>query len=253
MKHSLLGAAFITSLAGAAIVIPSMTEDAGARAPQKAVAKKPAPNKKPVPKMAPVRIPTVSEAPNGAVVAGNPAAKHTLVEYISYTCGHCAHFAADSEAPIKPYIASGKVKVEYRSLLRDPFDFAAALLAHCGTPQQFAANHSLLLKNQQLWMAKARVATAEQKSNWTTEDYSSNLKHIGNDIGLVSLMQTRGFTPAQSNACLADTGKQAQLLAMTEHAAELGVQGTPTFFLDGKMLQNNEWATVKTDLDAATK
>lgn len=247
MKYRLLGAALIASLACGAIVVPNVTEDAAARTPQKAAAKKPV--KKPVA----YKAPTTVEAPNGAVVAGNPAAKHTLVEYISYTCGHCAHFAAESEATIKPYIASGKIKVEYRSLLRDPYDFAAALLAHCGTPAQFSGNHSLLLKNQQSWMAKVNTATAEQKSKWNTEDYSANLTHIANDIGLVSLMQTRGFTPTQSNACLADVGKQAQLLDMTEHAIQSGVQGTPTFFLDGKMLNNNEWATVKTDLDAATK
>lgn len=247
MKHRLMGAAIIASLVCGAVIVPGMASDASARTPQKAAAKKTV--KKPATAIAPV----AAEAPNGAVVAGNPAAKNVLVEYISYTCGHCAHFAADSEAPIKPYIASGKVKVEYRSLLRDPFDFAAALLAHCGTPAQFAGNHSLLLKNQQSWMAKARAATAEQRSKWNTEDYTANLTHIANDVGLVSLMKARGFTAAQSNACLADTGKQAQLLEMTEEAGKLGVQGTPTFFLNGKMLENNVWAAVKTDLDAATK
>ena len=242
MKHHLLGAAFIISLACGAAVIPALTDDVAARTPAK----------KPVPKAAANgkdRI--VSEAPNGAVVAGNPAAQHVLIEYISYTCSHCAHFAAESEAPLKSYLASGKVKVEYRSLLRDPFDFSAALLAHCGTPAQFAGNHALLLKNQESWMNKARTATPAQQNQWVQGDYSTRMTHIATDIGLVKLMQTRGFTPTQLKACLADGSKQEQLLAMTEEAEKLGVEGTPTFFLNGKMLGNHDWTGVNSDIRAA--
>lgn len=245
----------LVGMACSAAIIPAISSDASAQTSARNI-----PNKPPTQayRSNSMRIKRAdatnsSNAENGAVVIGKSNAKNTLVEYISYTCGHCAHFAAESEAPIKPYVTSGKVKVEYRSLVRDPFDFAAALLAHCGTPAQFAGNHAMLLKNQQSWMNNAKAATAEQQSKWNTEDYTANLTHIASDIGLVKLMQSRGFTPAQSNACLADVGKQGQLLSMREEAEKLGVEGTPTFFLNGKMLENNEWATVKADLDAATK
>lgn len=235
MKYRLLGAAFLASLACGVAISPAAIDKADARTPLKPV---PAP---------------VTEGANGAVTMGIATAKNTLVEYISYTCGHCAHFAAESEAPIKNYAASGNVKVEYRNLLRDPFDFAAALLAHCGTPQQFTGNHAYLLKNQKVWMDKARTSTPAQQNLWVQGDYSTRLTHIATDIGLISMMQTRGFTPAQSKACLADGAKQEQLLTMTEEAEKLGVGGTPTFFLNGKMLDSHDWAGVHNSLLTAIK
>lgn len=243
MKHRLFGAALLASLAATTTLAPISTDGAAAQtnAPKSTT------------RSATGAVQTI-EAPNGAVVVGNPAAKHTLVEYISYTCGHCADFAAESEAPIKSYVASKQIKVEYRSLLRDPFDFAAALLAHCGTPQQFTGNHVFLLKNQKIWMGKAKAATDAQKANWSTgEDYGVRLTHIAVDTGMVDLMSQRGFTAAQARTCLADAGKQEQLLVMTEDAATKGVEGTPTFFLDDRMLSSHNWANVKIDLDNATK
>lgn len=241
MKHRLFGAALFASLAATTTLAPISASEALGQT-----------------KAAKTGTGTAAtqtiEAPNGAVVVGSPTAKHTLVEYISYTCGHCADFAAESEAPIKSYVASKKVKVEYRSLLRDPFDFAAALLAHCGTPQQFAGNHALLLKNQKSWMDKARAATDAQKANWSTgDDYGVRLTHIAADTGMIALMGQRGFTTAQAQTCLADTAKQEQLLTMTEDAAAKGVEGTPTFFLDDRMLSSHNWANVKIDIDNATK
>src|SRR5690606_35752266 len=54
---------------------------------------------------------------------GNPNAKVKLVEYLSYTCPHCAEFARQGEAPIKlGYLAPGKVSIEIRHLVRDPID-----------------------------------------------------------------------------------------------------------------------------------
>ena len=42
---------------------------------------------------------TVTVTDKGAHVLGNPAARNKVVEYLSYTCGHCADFEL-KEAPV---------------------------------------------------------------------------------------------------------------------------------------------------------
>ena len=65
---------------------------------------------------------TVTETQGGHLI-GNPQAETKLAEYISYTCGHCAHFAQEGDPVLKMiYVRSGKVSVEIRHLLRDPVD-----------------------------------------------------------------------------------------------------------------------------------
>ena len=54
---------------------------------------------------------TISVSPSGSHLMGNPAAPVKLVEYISYTCPHCAHFQQQSEVAMRlAYIQTGKVQ-----------------------------------------------------------------------------------------------------------------------------------------------
>src|SRR5690242_131267 len=66
---------------------------------------------------------TISVTPAGSHLLGNPAAPVKLIEYISYTCPHCAHFQREADAPMRiTYLQPGKVQVEVRHLVRDPID-----------------------------------------------------------------------------------------------------------------------------------
>lgn len=236
---------------GAALAAMGLAASLGTAAP--AEARKPAaPAKKQAPAPAPAMPVTVTK--DGAVQVGRASAPHVLAEYISYTCPHCVHFAQESVSPLNAnYVAKGKVRVEYRSLVRDPFDFAAALLAHCGTPGQFVGNHNYLLATQKTWMTNAEKATPAQQNGWMQGTYSQRLTAIARDIGLITLMQKRGITPAKARTCLADEARQGQLLSMTEGAAAVGVDGTPSFLLNGRKLDNvHDWASVKAALDAAS-
>jgi protein-disulfide isomerase len=44
---------------------------------------------------------TVTVTAKGAHVLGNPAAPKKVVEYLSYTCGHCADFEANESPAFK--------------------------------------------------------------------------------------------------------------------------------------------------------
>jgi protein-disulfide isomerase len=49
------------------------------------------------------------------------------------------------------------------------------------------------------------------------------------------VMQQRGITPAQGKACIADTASLKAVLDMTDAGSALGVNGTPTFVINGKI------------------
>lgn len=252
MHLRLMGASLSAALVVAGLAFPAAAE---ARAPARTKKATPRPAPRPAPKPVGAMVDPVQTVftDTGSVRTGDHRAKHVLVEYISYTCSHCANFAQASATPIKSYINSGKVKVEYRSLIRDPFDFAAALLAHCGTAPQFIGNHDYLLAKQNEWMNNAKNATPAQQNGWMQGTYTQRLTAIANDIGLITMMQSRGITPAQARTCLASEIKQSQLLAMTEEADKLGINATPYFMLDGKKLDDvHDWTTVKATLDAAS-
>src|SRR5918993_6039985 len=69
----------------------------------------------------------------GAHRIGNPEAKVKLVEYVSYTCPHCAQFTRDADDRLKlAYIMPGNLSLEVRHLIRDPVDLTAVMLVNCG-------------------------------------------------------------------------------------------------------------------------
>lgn len=197
----------------------------------------------------------ISISPVGAHIVGNPNAKVKLVEYFSYTCSHCADFAKLGSAPLKTqYIDKGLVLFEYRNLVRDPVDMTAALLARCGPVSAFAGNHQAIFAAQPVWLDRVVKATDAQKKSWYQGDAGARARKIAADTGLTALMQKRGYTVAQVNACLDSEVAQAEVTGMTNIGLGADrVRGTPTFFVNGRDAEVTVWAALKTKLDAALK
>jgi protein-disulfide isomerase len=195
---------------------------------------------------------TVTRAPNGAYVLGNPKAKVRFVEYLSYSCPHCAHFTGAAAAPLKAeFVSKGTVALELRNAVRDRYDFTAALLARCGGPARFFGNTEALFANQEALMAKA---TAFEAANTTPESAPMNeaLKAVAKGAGLTDFMVKRGFTPTQVNACLIDKPTQAAVLALTKEAWQTRkIPGTPAFLINGESVPLSEWAEIEVKLRAA--
>src|SRR3546814_20886474 len=62
---------------------------------------------------------TVTQTAAGSFVMGNPAAPVKLIEYLSYTCPHCAAFTAESADVLRGrMVKSGKVSLEMRNAER---------------------------------------------------------------------------------------------------------------------------------------
>ena len=191
-------------------------------------------------------------SPIGGHLMGNPAASTKLVEYVSYTCSHCAHFVGEASAPLKTgYVKGGKVSVEVRNAVRDKYDLTAALLARCGGPARFMGNHEALFANQTPWMEQIQ---AYDGSGNKPADQVAALKDIGQKTGLYALMTKRGFTNAQLDACIANPASMKQVLAMTDEAwNKVKITGTPGFVVNGTKVDGSSWAILQAALPPAAR
>ena len=178
----------------------------------------------------------VTMMPSGAYVVGNPAAKVRLVEYVSYTCSHCATFIEKSSGPLKSnYVSKGLVSVETRHFVRDPFDMTAALLARCGGAAKFVGNSEAIFARQSVWMADAQLLATKQGPAMTKMAPAQQLGLIANNTDLGAIMKGRGYTQPQINACLANKVAQNQLVLMTREATQVTkIPYTPYFLINGK-------------------
>jgi len=196
---------------------------------------------------------TYAATPAGHRV-GNPEAATTLVTFISYTCPHCAAFEQQSEAALRmAYIRSGKVSVEVRHFIRNPVDLAAALTTECGAPGRFFARHRALLGTQDRWMARVQAATQAQQQRWSSGPVAQRMRAIAADLDFYELMEPHGLTTAQLDRCLSDEARASAIAAASqEQSRRYAVPGTPSFLVDGQLVEGvHSWSALQAALDAA--
>jgi protein-disulfide isomerase len=193
----------------------------------------------------------VTTTPTGSYVLGNPAAKVRLVEYLSYTCPHCAHFTKEASLPLRQnYVRTGKVAIELRHAVRDGLDLTAALLTRCGNQASFFTRSEAVFANQDAMFQKI---DAYQAANPAPATMDEAVKVFASASGLSALMQQRGIPLARQNQCLADPKMRATLEAQAKEAwGERKIPGTPAFILDGQVLGGN-WASLEPQLRAKVK
>ncbi len=144
---------------------------------------------------------------------GDANAPVKIVEYMSMTCPHCAHFHNTVFDEIKKkYIDTGKVYFIIREFPFDPRAAAAFMLARCAPEQQYFPFVSMLFKQQQSW-ATAQDARA----------------------ALLQMSKMAGFSQESFEACLTNQKLLDDVNAtMQRGATEFGVNSTPTFIINGK-------------------
>ncbi|MBN8501171.1 MAG: thioredoxin domain-containing protein [Sphingomonadales bacterium] len=194
----------------------------------------------------------LSRSPAGNHLFGNPAAKVKLIEFISYTCPHCAHYAHDAQGGLLPgLVRQGKVSVEVRPFFRNIVDVPATLLAQCGADARFAGNHHAILAAQPQWL---KNPSEQVQARWNTLDFPARMKAVAQDMGLYRLMLGRGYTPAQLDQCLANGELAKRLADQTANASNvIGVTGTPSFVINGKLQDVYDWRSLSPLLSAAAR
>jgi protein-disulfide isomerase len=186
----------------------------------------------------------VAVTPEGGHLVGNPEAEVKLIEYVSYTCDHCARFEIEADAPLRlTFISPGNGSIEYRPLLRNKIDLAVSLLAACGPASKFRGNHALLLRSQDKWFGDFSAA---QQQRWDSPDFATSMRAIASDLKLYDLLAGRGYTRVQLDRCLADKDAGSKLARHSTVAVEqLGVNATPSFLINGKLQDVHDWSGLR--------
>lgn len=198
---------------------------------------------------------TVTMTADGAFVQGNPKAPTHLIEYVSYTCPHCAHFVAEASKPLRDsWVRRGLVKIELRNAIRDPYDLAAAVLARCGGKARFFADHEALFAQQAAWLPRVEAYESARGDKQFT-DSAAQLADIAAATGLVDFMAKRGLAPQRQRECLADKKTPEILAAMAREAWEgRKIGGTPAFVINGDLASGvHDWAALNAALPAPSK
>ena len=193
----------------------------------------------------------VVQTQSGAILTGNPAAKVKLVEYLSYTCPHCAHFIAESKAPLyDDLVRRGVVRVEFRHAVRDPLDMAASMLARCTGPKGFGGATQAIFAAQASWFEQGRTWWQANAASIQSQPELAQIKAAAGGSGLSALMQKRGMTAAAIEKCFATPADLDKLTEMTK-ASWATIKGTPSFTVNGKAVDGSDWATLQPQLRAA--
>ncbi|WP_435417152.1 thioredoxin domain-containing protein [Parerythrobacter aurantius] len=180
-------------------------------------------------------------------VIGDPAAPRLLTEFVSYTCPACANFSRTGEEVVKlGYVAPGKVRFEVRYIQRNEIDIAMTMAAWCGGKDKFKGNHTAIMWSQPQWLPKAQKPTAQQQTRWFTGPGPAKRRAIMWDLDIYQLLEPRGISRGDLDACMADDRFAAKLSATsTADMAKYGINSTPSFALDGKTLPKvHDWSSL---------
>ena len=188
-------------------------------------------------------------AASGAFVIGNPKARVKLVEYVSYTCPHCAHFTAEAGPALKAMVRSGSTSVELRNQIHDRVDLAAATLVRCAGTTPFPAFHEALFARQQEWIERAVAWDEANAQRMSLLPQLAQLRATADGAGLTDIARGVGVPAATIEACFATDAALRRTLAVSATTAK--VRGTPAFEINGKLVQGIAWAELQPMLRAA--
>ncbi len=151
--------------------------------------------------------------PLGEEAVGEERAPHTVIEYASLTCPHCAHFFGETFPALQAgYIDTGKVRFILREFPLDALARATAVLARAVAPESYFPFVQALLRQQSEWMVDKPLAP------------------------LFAIASAFGFTRDSFQAAFSDHRLIAGVDWIRLRAAEKFKVGVaPTFFIDRNM------------------
>jgi protein-disulfide isomerase len=162
---------------------------------------------------------------------GDPNAPVLMIEYASFTCPHCRDFHNEVFPSLKQeYIDTGKVRFELREVYFEQFGLWAAQVARCAPQERYFDVVEMIYERQQQWvMPNDPSGTA------------AGLYAIGREVAL---------TDAQMESCLMDAEWQKALVTRFQETATAdGIEGTPSFVIDGDLVRNMPWEELKAEID----
>lgn len=178
----------------------------------------PTPTPMVTPEYVEVEAPQVEVEVGDAPVLGDPDAPITMIEFSDYQCPYCGAFVNQSFSMLKDeFIDTGRIRYAFKDLPLTsihPDAVKAAEAAHCareqGGDEAYFEMHDALFADQQKWSGGGSDATL--------------FGPVADEVGL------DGDTLV---ACVEDGTYTATVQAGFDEAAALGVNGTPSFVING--------------------
>lgn len=194
----------------------------------------------------------VVATPEGGFRMGNPDASIKLVEYASLTCPACAQFSQTGGQPLKEqYVNSGRVSFELRNQIHGPHDLVLARLVRCGPEGSGIALSDQVFANQQavLQPVFGNEAAFEQALQLPEDQRFVRAAEVGN---FYDFFAARGLSEEQARQCLADFASLETIANNSQtQSDELGIEGTPTFLINGNNVGSLTWAQLEPMLQRA--
>ena len=145
----------------------------------------------------------------GDMSMGKDDAKVVVIEYASASCPHCADFATTQFGKFKAdFIDTGKVKFIFREFPHNDAALGAFMIARCAPKEKYFPLIDVFFKTQKDWVPNPLE-------------------------GLKKIALQSGFTEESFNACLNNKDVAKAFFEVREKADGFGVQGIPTFFING--------------------
>ena len=188
----------------------------------------------------------VVATPEGGFRMGNPDAPVKVVEYLSLTCPHCRDFARTG-APnlIRNHVRSGRVSLEYRNFVLNPIDATASLLTRCAGAAHFFPMVEQLFATQDQWIERISGFVEREREQLNALPMPQRLAQVAEQGGLTAVAAQHGVPAAQARQCLGDEAGLNRLAEIYQAAAALGVEGTPTFLINGTRVNVNTWPEIE--------
>ena len=188
---------------------------------------------------------TIVATPEGGFRMGNPAAATRIVEYVSLTCPHCRLFTAEGAPALVEQVRSGRLSFEIRPFPLDIVAAAAAQLNRCAAPAQGFALNDAILGGQDDIFARLDALSQEQIAAILALSGSEQRQRVAAVTGIDAIAARHGLDAAAARTCLADQAAADRLAAIKAEAEAIGVQGTPSFTINGVLQPNvHDWATL---------
>ena len=161
-------------------------------------------------------------------VLGDKDAPVEIIEFSDFQCPFCRKFWTETFDQLKTnYIDTGKVKLVYRDFPLEslhPMAQKSAEAAECADDQgKFWEYHDKMYGEQNIIDSGSVEGPVKGTAQYTVDD----LKKWAKDIGLDS---------SEFDACLDDGKYEDEVNKDFQDGGSAGVQGTPSFFINGKQL-----------------
>jgi protein-disulfide isomerase len=153
--------------------------------------------------------------PLPAFSIGSADAPVTIIKYASLTCPYCRAFQTEVFPVLKrDFIDRGKVRFIIREFPIGKTSGMATIALRCASMDRYLELYGRYLSTQAQWVSQeVRIEP------------------------ILKVAQGVGLTAAQFDSCRQNQGMISALNQIKDRGRELGVIGTPNFFINGKLVK----------------